>query len=263
MTDEKDSDVDASPKKTRPRGPRAPVGAAPTHRAKAVQVGAGEPVSARKRQEQQRAIDTRQTILAAALSEFAEMGFDAASIRNIGARTGLQHPLITYHYRTKEILWRAVAENAFAEIRRLWDEDVPDDARMPPIERLRAEYSAFLRFTIAYPDFHHFMLRESRPGNPRLPWLVETILKPTMQRLLPQIRSAQADGDLPQSDPSLIHYMMIGMMSVLSSLKDEIQQSTGLRADDPAVVDAYLAMIDRLVFRPGVAAWTAPARSER
>jgi hypothetical protein len=46
---------------------------------------------------------------------------------------------------------------------------------------------------------------------------------------------------------------MIGMMSVLSSLKDEIQQSTGLRADDPAVVDAYLAMIDRLVFRPGAA----------
>ena len=100
------------------------------------------------------------------------------------------------------------------------------------------------------------MLRESRPGNPRLPWLVETILKPTMQRLLPQIRSAQADGDLPPSDPSLIHYMMIGMMSVLSSLKDEIEQSTGLKADDPAVVDAYLAMIDRLVFRPGA---TRPA----
>jgi len=269
MSDKKDSDVGASPKTTKSRG-RAGVGATPPPRAKAVQVGADKPAPSvappakaassaakprsgtRKRQEQQRAIDTRQTILAAALSEFAEMGFDAASIRNIGARTGLQHPLITYHYRTKETLWRAVAENAFAEIRQLWDEEAPaDDARISPIERLRAEYSAFLRFTISYPDFHHFMLRESRPGNPRLPWLVETILKPTMQRLLPQIRSAQADGDLPQSDPSLIHYMMIGMMSVLSSLKDEIQQSTGLRADDPAVVDAYLAMIDRLVFRPG------------
>jgi len=281
MTDKKDSDVDASPKTTGSRGPRAPVGATPSHRANAVKVGAGKPAptvappakaasssaksrsGTRKRQEQQRAIDTRQTILAAALSEFAERGFDAASIRNIGARTGLQHPLITYHFRTKEILWRAVAENAFAEIRRLWDEDVPDDDGMSSIERLRAEYSAFLRFTIAYPDFHHFMLRESRPGNPRLPWLVETILKPTMQRLLPQIRSAQADGDLPQSDPSLIHYMMIGMMSVLSSLKDEIQQSTGLRADDPAVVDAYLAMIDRLVFRPRVVVASAPAGGGR
>jgi AcrR family transcriptional regulator len=204
----------------------------------------------RKRREQQRAIDTKQTILDAALSEFAQVGFEAASIRNIAASTGLQHPLITYHYRTKEILWKAVAENAFAQIRSLWDEGIPDQENMTPIERLRAEYSAFLRFTVAFPDFHHFMLRESRPGNPRLPWLVETILSPTMQRLLPQIHSAQDRGDLPEGNPVLIHYMMIGMTSVLSSLKDEIQQIAGIATDDQKVVDAYLGMIDALVFRP-------------
>src|ERR1700746_1964621 len=75
------------------------------------------PRGAPKRREQQRAIETRQMILDAALSEFAERGFEAASIRNIAMRVGLQHPLITYHYRTKDLLWRAVAENAFAEIR--------------------------------------------------------------------------------------------------------------------------------------------------
>ena len=206
--------------------------------------------ASRRRREQQRAIDTRETILAAALSEFAEMGFEAASIRNIGARTGLQHPLITYHYKTKDILWRAVAESAFAEIRRLWDEDIPNDQSLTPMERLRAEYSAFLRFTIAHPDFHHFMLRENRPGNPRLPWLVETILRPTLQRLLPQIQSAQACGDLPPGEPALIHYLMIGVMSVPSSLKDEIRQITGLKADDPAVIDTYLGLVDWLIFRP-------------
>lgn len=221
-----------------------------------------EPTGSRKRREQQRAIDSRQAILAAALSEFAEMGFEGASIRNIGARTGLQHPLITYHFRTKEILWRAVAENAFAEIRRLWDENIPDDGDLSAIERLRAEYSAFLRFTLASPDFHHFMLRESRPGSPRLPWLVETILKPTMQRLLPQIHSAQTCGDLPPGEPALIHYMMVGMMSVLSSLKDEIEQGTGLKADDPAVVDSYLAIIDSLIFRPRAAPARPPAAAE-
>ena len=101
-----------------------------------------------------------------------------------------------------------------------------------------------------YPDFHHFMLRESRPANPRLPWLVETILLPTMQRLLPQIESAQERGELPDGNPALIHYMMIGMTSVLSSLKDEIRQSAGVVTDDPKVVDGYLGMIDALIFRP-------------
>jgi TetR/AcrR family transcriptional regulator len=200
-----------------------------------------------KRREQQRAIETRQMILEAALSEFAERGFDAASIRNIAMRIGLQHPLITYHYRTKEILWRAVAEYAFAEIRKMWDEG-PDDKNLSPMESLRAKYSALLRFTVAHPDFHHFMLRESRPGNPRLPWLVNTILLPTMKRLLPQIQLAQRRNELPKGNPVLIHYMMVGMCSVLSSLKDEIRQASGIATEDPRVVEFYLSLIDTFVF---------------
>jgi TetR/AcrR family transcriptional regulator len=209
-----------------------------------------------KRREQQRAIETRQMILEAALSEFAERGFDAASIRNIAMRIGLQHPLITYHYRTKEILWKAVAESAFAEIRKMWDEG-PEDKNLSPMESLRAKYSALLRFTVAHPDFHHFMLRESRPGNPRLPWLVNTILLPAMKRLLPQIQLAQQRNELPKGNPVLIHYMLVGMCSVLSSLKDEIRQASGIATEDPRVVEFYLSLIDTFVFHSRK---TLPAR---
>lgn len=199
------------------------------------------------RREQQRAIDTRQIILEAALSEFAQRGFEAASIRAIGARTGLQHPLITYHFRTKEILWKAVAENAFAQIRALWNQS--DGEVRTPLEELRAEYLSFLRFTIEHPNFHHFMLRENQPGNPRLPWLTEAVLLPTMERLLPQIESAQALGDLPKAPPALVHYLMIGMITVLSSLKQEIGLGAGLDTGDAGVIEAYVALLDALIFR--------------
>src|ERR1700727_1891231 len=75
----------------------------------------------RERAEQQRSIETRVAILDAAIAEFAERGFEAASIRAIADRVGLQHPLITYHYRSKDVLWRAAAEHAFAQIRSEWD----------------------------------------------------------------------------------------------------------------------------------------------
>ena len=75
----------------------------------------------RQRAEQQRALETRAAILDAAIAEFAERGFEGASIRAIADRLGLQHPLITYHYRSKDILWRAAAEHAFAQIRAGWD----------------------------------------------------------------------------------------------------------------------------------------------
>src|ERR1700732_456813 len=70
----------------------------------------------RKRAEQQRSIETRVSILNAAIAEFAERGFEGASIRAIADRLGLQHPLITYHFRSKDILWRGAAEPAFAQI---------------------------------------------------------------------------------------------------------------------------------------------------
>ena len=77
------------------------------------------------RAQQQRALATRAAILNAAIAEFAERGFEGASIRRIADRTDLQHPLITYHYRSKDILWRAAAEHAFTRIREQWDLRVP------------------------------------------------------------------------------------------------------------------------------------------
>src|SRR6195256_5120022 len=87
----------------------------------------------RKRSEQQRSLETRASILNAAIAEFAERGFEAASIRAIADRLGLQHPLITYHYRTKDILWRAAAEHAFAQIQNEWDILAPAGFELSPL----------------------------------------------------------------------------------------------------------------------------------
>ena len=200
------------------------------------------------RREQQRAIDTRLTILKAALTEFAEKGFEGASIRNIGQRTGLQRPLITYHYKTKEILWRSVAEHLFAEIRTRWKFNAPLDATLSPRDFVREVCRTFLGFMAEYHDFHKFMLRESRPNNPRLTWLTQTFLAPVLDRFVPNIRLAQEAGDLPPGDPILVNYMLIGIISVLSSLGPEIRELSGIDTDDPAIVDAYWAIFDATVF---------------
>src|SRR6202795_2024339 len=157
----------------------------------------------RKRAEQQRALETRGAILDAAIAEFAERGFEGASIRAIADRLGLQHPLITYHYRSKDILWRAAAEHAFAQIRTEWDILAPEGSELSPLARLRQEYTALFRYTVAFPEFHRFMRQEALTNNPRLKWLAETVLAPLLARLLPQIIEAQKRGLLPAVDPIL------------------------------------------------------------
>src|SRR3984957_4315346 len=122
---------------------------------------AGRRARPRKRAEQQRSVETRAAILNAAIAEFAERGFEGASIRAIADRLDLQHPLITYHYRSKEILWRGAAEHAFTQIRAEWDIAAPEKADLPPLARLRREYTILFRYTVAFPEFHRFMRREA------------------------------------------------------------------------------------------------------
>jgi TetR/AcrR family transcriptional regulator len=202
----------------------------------------------RKRAEQRRSIETRASILNAAIAEFAERGFEGASIRVIADRLGLQHPLITYHYRSKDILWRAAAEHAFAQIRAEWDVSAPNWANLSPLARLRHEYGTLFRYTVAFPEFHRFMRQETLTNNPRLKWVAETVLAPLLGRLLPQIAAAQKQGLLPAVDPILFHYMMVSLTATLSGFGPEMRMTSGLSSSDPKVVKAYWRLIDEMVF---------------
>src|SRR6266487_4527086 len=202
----------------------------------------------RKRAEQQRSLETRGAILDAAIAEFAARGFEGASIRAIADRLGLQHPLITYHYRSKDILWRAAAEHAFAQIRTEWDISVPEDSDLSPLARLRQEYTTLFRYTVAFPEFHRFMRQETLTNNPRLKWVAETVLAPLLGRLLPQVVAAQRQGLLPAVDPILFHYMMVSLTATLSEFGPEMQVTSGLSSEDPKVARAYWRLVDETVF---------------
>jgi AcrR family transcriptional regulator len=227
--------------------------AAPSRRA----ASSGKTGVPRKRAEQQRAQSTRTAILEAALAEFAEKGFEAASIRSIAERTGFQHPLITYHYPSKDLLWRAVAEDTFERIRKEWDARASEEGDLTPLERLRAEYRALFRHTTKFPEFHRFMRQEAATSNPRLQWVAETVLTPLINRLLPQIKAAQASGQLPPIEPILFHYMMVSLTAALSEFGPEMLATRRLNADRPEIVNSYWSFVEQMVFGPPRAAATA------
>src|SRR4030088_3112612 len=216
--------------------------------AKKTRLATGRRERPRKRAEQQRSIETRASILNAAIGEFAERGFEGASIRAIADRLGLQHPLITYHYRSKDILWRAAAEHAFAQIRAGWDTSAPESSDLSPLARLREEYATLFRYTVAFPEFHRFMRQEAFTDNPRLKWVAETVLVPLLGRLIPQIVAAQKQGLLPAVDPILFHSIMGSLTATLSGLGPEMQVTSGLSAENAKVIEAYWRLVDETVF---------------
>jgi AcrR family transcriptional regulator len=199
---------------------------------------------------QRRAQETRSAILDAALLEFASKRFDAASIRSIADRIGMQHPLITYHFRTKEILWQAVAEYVFKRVRSERDANLSGSDSASAVQRVKLAYRALFRFSVEYPEFHRFMLQEGHGYSSRLQWIADTILKPLIAWLLPQIRAAQDERALPTVEPIIFHYMLVSLTSTLSGFGPEISATSNLSTSDPALVDACWRTIEQLVFKP-------------
>lgn len=204
--------------------------------------------------EQRRSQETRAAILDAAVSEFADRGFDGASIRDIAQRSSLQHQIITYHFRSKDILWRAAAEYTFKRIQEEWDTLAANPTDRTPSESLRLEYRTLFRYTVAFPEFHRFMRQAALTDNPRLGWVAQTVLKPLLARLLPKIQAAQDDGALPRIEPIVFHYMMVGLTAMLSEFGPQMKVASGVSSDDPEVVNAYWALVDDIVFAPGAQA---------
>jgi TetR/AcrR family transcriptional regulator len=201
-----------------------------------------------KRIEQQRAQETRSAILHAALTEFSSKGFEVASIRSIADRIGMQHPLITYHFRSKEILWQAVAEYVFERVRQERDASLFSLGPARAVDRLKLAYRALFRFTVAFPEFHRFILQESLGSSSRLQWLADAFLKPLIGWLLPQIRAAQQEQALPNVEPIVFHYMLIGLTSTLSGFGPEFSATSDLSPSDPALAEDYWRTVEQLVF---------------
>ena len=199
------------------------------------------------RSAQQRAIKTRTALLEAALSEFAQHGFEGASIRGIGQRAGLEHTLLKHHFSNKDTLWQSTASFAFEKIYSLWEEAIPVGSEMSAAERVSIEFRTLFRFTVSNPDFYQFMARESSIDSPRLGWLVSEMLKPTRDRILPQIAEAQRDGDMIQGNPSLVYHMLLSMATGLAAQQGEMA-SFGFELSNEAEVDAYWALVQRAIF---------------
>ena len=70
----------------------------------------------RRRRPQERAQVTRQKLLNVAIREFSERGFDAVTVRDIETLAGVQRNLLSYHFGSKEGIWKAAATHVLTQL---------------------------------------------------------------------------------------------------------------------------------------------------
>jgi TetR/AcrR family transcriptional regulator len=203
------------------------------------------------RRTQQRGIDTRRELLDAALCEFAAGGFEAASTRSIAMRAGVKQGQLTYHFETKDALWRATVDHLFerfdAEFTAATEAQpgVGDDDAVVLFESL---IRALVRAVSRLPELNRIMVHEATTDSERLVWLVDRHVRSRFEQLGDLWRQVQAGGHTHlDADPVVIYYCLLGAASLLYVNAPEAAHLLGV-ADAAAVTDALVdAHADTLV----------------
>ncbi|MBI3878336.1 MAG: CerR family C-terminal domain-containing protein [Verrucomicrobia bacterium] len=130
--------------------------------------------------------ETREQVLKAAASVFAETGFRAATVRGICQRAGANIAAVNYHFGDNETLYTEVLQHALRAARHKHPPDfgLPPDA--PAAERLRAFVHSFLlRIFDEGPHTYHgkLMAREMIEPTQALDTVVREHIRPMADQL--------------------------------------------------------------------------------
>ena len=180
---------------------------------------------------------TRQEILEAATHEFVEHGLAGARVEAIAARTATVKRMIYYYFGSKEGLYLAVLEQAYAGIRTA--EMGLDLLVLEPVEAIRR----LVEFTF---DYH-----EANPGFSRLV----------------SIENIHNGAHMARSEP--IHGVNQGVIEIMTAVISKGQQSGAFRRDERARrshADQRLLLLPRLEpphLRPAVQLRPAGAGAAR
>jgi AcrR family transcriptional regulator len=202
------------------------------------------------RKQQQRSIVTQQKLLDSAIEAFAENGFEGTSTRDIADRAGVHHPLITYHFKNKDQLWRAATNKVFREFNISLAKAMAEIPDFDPKAKAEAFIRTYLHYARSQPAVHRIILQEANCECGRLDWLSENHLQPLFREVDKALRSLQQIGVVPMGNTALLFNMIRVCAGGLIALKLELKETSGIDLDSDDQITELGDLIIR-VFFPG------------
>lgn len=190
------------------------------------------------KREQQRE-KTRNRIIEAAIQAFSDHGFQAAGTRDIARRARVNQGLLTYHFKSKEALWREAANRIFSDARAVMEAESMRSANADPRTHRRNMIKAYVRFVARRPELLRFMVEEGKHPGSRMRWLVDTHLKPMYKEF-----GAITDDEALKPH---IFYAMAGASSLIFAVRPVCRRLTGLDPGRKKTIEAHAEFVANLL----------------
>jgi TetR/AcrR family transcriptional regulator len=199
----------------------------------------------RIRQTQVRAEETRDCIVEAALELFAARGFDGVTVRDIAARAGRPLSAISYHFASKDELWRDAAKVLHNRMTDFFAQ------RMKGLEGVDARTCArlILRDFVVYvartPALIRFMINVGFESSDRLDWYAANLSTPFRGQFGAVFDEMGRQQGLAPGAPEhvLLVYMAAGAAALVHALAPEVRATSGVDPSSDAFVERHIEMM--------------------
>jgi TetR/AcrR family transcriptional regulator len=184
------------------------------------------------------------------LDLFSELSFDGARTRDIAARAGVTQPLLNYHFRSKDELWRSAVDRLFATLNGVLTDRVEGLRGVDELTVARLMVREFVFFSAAHPQLHRIITQECKTDGPRMDWLVDHHVRPLYEMTTALLTGLGEQGHVPDIPAPHLYYILTGAAPTMFVLGPEVRRLAGIDPQDPDVIEAHADAVTRLLFGP-------------
>ena len=187
-------------------------------------------------------------ILDVATSEFADQGYSGARVDEIAARTRTTKRMIYYYFDSKEGLYAAVLEAAYATIRR--EEQTIELDHLDPVAAIRRLAELTFDHHESHPEFIRLVAIENIHRAEHLAALpdLDALASPATRLIEEILRRGRADGSFSRDVDAIDVHMVISSYCVFRPANRHTWQTLfGRDLVDPARREGYREMLGDLV----------------
>lgn len=215
---------------------------------KTTQTGFSKQTVSKTRLRDQQREDTKGTILEAAIELFSKCGFDGTTLPQIAEQSGVRVPLIVYHFKSKELLWKEAVKEIYSRVENHMASFQERIVNAKGLDFYRESSRAHISTLAKYPEYMRIFFQEGTQHSERLEWLVENHQSKMTAMIVSVIERAQNEGLIsPHADKMHLKFILSGAFALPIVLAPEFTIVTNRDSLSEEFIEEHIEMCLNLI----------------
>lgn len=191
----------------------------------------------------------KELILDIAIEEFGNKGFDGTKQKDIARKAGVSNPVLNYHFKDKDDLWRQSVLQLAKKFKIKYDEISGYFKDLDGVSALKAYTRQVVYFSAEQPAFHKIVFHEMCTKTERADWLFSTVLEPFHQ-FIDNNYSPQKNGKLEfKGYPAAnLSSLIIGASNIFFVHAFQMEKMYGVNPFDKEEIEKHADIVVDLLF---------------